>query len=97
MDKGNFVKIIFGLNESNTKLSNAHDGCHVSNVIALFVYSLNLITTGAYVCHDRNIRGMVELKKRSRVILDIRSNIEGICVPFPNYHISVVCLSFFNL
>ena len=62
---------------------NAREGCHVSNVNALFVYPLNLLTTRVYVCHDKNIRGMVGPKKTLRSKLDIQPNIWGICSPFP--------------
>ena len=46
------------------------------------------------MCHDRNVRGMVGLKKMLRVKLDIRPNVGGIYVSFPYYHVKVVCLSF---
>ena len=63
-----------------TSTENAHERCHLSKVNTLFVY---LLMEGAYMCHDRNVRGMVGSKKRLRAKLDIWPNIRGICAHFP--------------
>ena len=53
----------------------ACEGCHINNVNTPFVYPLNLLTARAYMCHDRNIRSMIESKKSLRMILpDVEFN-----------------------
>ena len=54
---------------------------HVRDVTSTPFNSLFVYMKG--VCHDRNVRAMIEPKKTLKTRLDIRSNVRVISVHFP--------------